>query len=127
MSTFLGRGWSFPPTFSGATGGVAMTEDEEDIRRSLEILLSTRVGERFLQPKYGCDLDHLLFEPLDTGTATYTGEMIKQAILMFEPRIDVLTVDLGQPDDGEGHIDIVIEYRVRSTQSRYNLVYPFYL
>lgn len=127
MSSYLGRGWSFPPTFSKATAEAAMSEDEDDIRESLGILLSTRIGERMLQPKYGCDLDHLLFEPLDTGTATYTSELIKQAILMFEPRIDVLAVDLTQPLDGEGRIEILIEYRVRSTQSRYNLVYPFYL
>ncbi len=124
-TSFLGRGWSFPPAFSKPAKGVEMTSDEDDIDSSLRILLSTSVGERFLQPKYGCNLDDLLFEPLNTTLKTYVTGLIEQAILIFEPRIELNDVSL-EADDGEGRIDIIIEYTVRTTNSRHNLVYPFY-
>jgi phage baseplate assembly protein W len=125
-TSFLGRGWSFPPTFSKTKKDVEMTADEEDIRRSLEILLSTSPGERFLQPKYGCSLDALLFEPLTTTMKTYVTGIIKQALLLFEPRIELHDVSLNGSEDAAGRVDIVIDYTVRTTNSRYNLVYPFY-
>ena len=134
-TSFLGRGWSFPPTFSKTKREVEITADEEDIERSLEILLSTSPGERFLQPKYGCSLDALLFEPLTTTMKTYITGVIKQALLLFEPRIELHDVSLdtagGFPKDLNDWFpffkgDIVIEYTVRTTNSRYNLVYPFY-
>jgi len=125
-TSFLGTGWSFPPTFSKTAAGVEMVRDEEDIRQSLAILLSTTVGERIMEPRYGCDLDHLLFEPLNTTTKTYVAGLVEHAILLYEPRIDLerLTIDTGAAE--EGRVDIVIEYTVRGTNSRYNLVYPFY-
>ena len=125
-TSFLGRGWSFPPTFSKTKREVEMTADEEDIQRSLEILLSTSPGERFLQPKYGCSLDALLFEPLTTTMKTYITGVIKQALLLFEPRIELHDVSLDTAGETAGRVDIVIEYTVRTTNSRYNLVYPFY-
>lgn len=124
-TSFLGRGWSFPPTFSKPGKGVEMTSDEEDIDKSLRILLSTSVGERILQPKYGCNLDDLLFEPLNATLKTYVTGLIEQAILIFEPRIELNDVTL-EADEEEARIDIIIEYIVRTTNSRYNLVYPFY-
>ena len=87
QTSFLGTGWSFPPTFSKIKKGVEMTSDEEDIQSSLRILLSTAVGERIMQPKYGCNLDDLIFEPLNTTIKTYIRGLVKQAILIFEPRI----------------------------------------
>jgi uncharacterized protein len=125
-TSFLGRGWSFPPTFSKAAKGVEMTADEEDIRRSLEILLSTSPGERFLQPKYGCNLEALLFEPLTTTMKTYIRGMIRQALLIYEPRIELHNVSLIGEEEMAGRVDIIVEYTVRTTNSRYNLVYPFY-
>src|SRR5258706_7498160 len=89
MSSFLGRGWNFPPSFSKEGGRTNMLEDEDDIRSSLEILLSTIQGERVMQPKYGCDLTPLLFEPLTTSLKTEMVDKIKNALLYFEPRIDV--------------------------------------
>ncbi len=124
--SFLGTGWGFPPNFSHGSGGVAMTSEEEDIRASLAILLSTRVGERVMQPKYGCNLDRLLFEPLDSGLRAYMKDLIRTAILYFEPRIilDDVTLELEQ---NEGRVDIELDYTVAATNARYNYVYPFYL
>lgn len=125
-TSFLGTGWGFPPTFSKEKRGVGMISDEEDIQSSLKILLSTRVGERIMQPKYGCSLDHLLFEPLNTTMKTYIKGLIRMAILHFEPRIEVNAITLETAPDAEGRIDITISYTIRATNSRYNLVYPFY-
>jgi phage baseplate assembly protein W len=124
--SFLGTGWGFPPSFSRGSGGVAMTSNEEDIRASLAILLSTRVGERVMQPKYGCNLERLLFQPLDTGLQAYMQDLIRTAILYFEPRIilDKIHLELFQ---NEGRVDIELDYRVAATNTRYNFVYPFYL
>jgi len=124
---FLGTGWSFPPTFSKAEQGVQMVSAEEDIQQSLEILLSTRPGERVMHPEYGCNLDIMLFEPLTTTLITYVSDMIRTSILYFEPRIDLLKVDINAQQATEGLILIEIHYIIRSTNSRYNYVYPFYL
>jgi phage baseplate assembly protein W len=123
--SFLGTGWGFPPTFDAATG-VGMISDEEDIRSSLEILLSTRPGERVMQPRYGCNLDELLFEPLTTTFKTYLKDLISTAILYFEPRIDVNKIDLDETDEVEGKVIISIEYTIRATNSRFNFVFPYY-
>src|SRR5690606_3171365 len=123
---FLGTGWNFPPAFDGQTGTVIMAEGEEDIQQSLEILLSTRQGERVMQPEYGCNLDDLLFEPVTTTLKTFISEKIKTAILYFDPRIELISITLDDSKEPEGIIQILIEYKVRATNSRFNFVYPYY-
>jgi phage baseplate assembly protein W len=123
---FLGKGWSFPPTFNQASGSVNITEKVLDIQKSLEILLSTGVGERVMQPKYGCNMDELIFESLDTTTKTLIKDKIQTAILYFEPRIDVKKIEMNTDNELEGIIILEIEYIVRSTNSRFNFVYPYY-
>jgi uncharacterized protein len=91
---FLGRGWSFPPHFNPQLQTVEMTEKNEDIEKSLHILLTTTVGERVMQPRYGCNMEELLFESLDTGTKTIIKDKIKTAILYFEPRIEAKRIEL---------------------------------
>lgn len=125
-TAFLGRGWSFPPAFDAATGTVNLLTGEADIQSSLYVLLSTLPGERVMQPTYGCDLTPLLFQPLDTTLRTFLQDKIRTAVLYFEPRIDVVRVDL-QPGDGtDGTVFISLDYTIRSTNSRHNLVFPFY-
>jgi phage baseplate assembly protein W len=124
--SFLGTGWSFPPEFDNTIKNVVMISDEEDIQSSLEILLSTRPGERVMRPDYGCNLDELVFEALTTTFTTYIKDLITTAILYHEPRIQVNKIDLQESGELEGKILIVIEYTIRSTNSRYNFVYPFY-
>jgi uncharacterized protein len=126
MDNFLGRGWSFPPTFIHSVRTVSMTEGQEDIQRSLEILVATSLGERVMLPEYGCNLSDLLFEPIDTGLQTLLFDRVRTAILYYEPRIEVEDILLQTDRVTEGIILIEIVYRVRSTNSRYNFVYPFY-
>lgn len=123
---FLGRGWSFPPEFVKGQKGVRMISDEEDIKSSLHILLTTRLGERVLLPEYGCNLEELLFENLNRTLITYVVELIKTAILYHEPRIDVQKIDISQTNEIEGKLIIVIDYIVRATNARNNMVFPFY-
>ena len=95
--------------------------------QSLEILLATSVGERVLNPTFGWKRDALMFEPLSTSFGAYLVRQIETAILFFEPRIDLNSVNFEPEPDQEGLILIRIDYTVRTTNSRTNLVYPFYL
>ena len=124
--TFLGRGWSFPPEFKKETKALKMLEDEADIESSLEILLSTRLGERIMVPDYGCNLEELLFSPLNLSVNTYFIDFIKTAILYHEPRIDAKKIEINPADELNGVLLINIEYIIRSTNSRRSMVYPFY-
>ena len=124
---FLGKGWSFPPSFVPALQGVELTEKVEDINRSLQILLTTRTGERVMQPKYGCNMDEMVFESLSTTTKAIMKDKIKTAILYFEPRIDVTSISMDTTNELEGEIIIEIEYVVRATNSRFNFVFPYYI
>ena len=124
--SFLGRGWGFPPEFNRATKAVNMLEDEADIKSSLEILLSTRLGERMMVPDYGCNLDELLFKPLTLTLKTFVIDLIKTAILYYEPRIDLNKIEIDPTDELEGVLLINLDYTVRATNSRKNMVYPFY-
>ena len=125
--SFLGRGWSFPPEFNNESRAVKMLKDEEDIRSSLQILLSTRPGERIMVPGYGCNLDELLFSPLNLTIKTYVVDLIRTAILYYEPRIDVNKIEIDPTDEFHGVLLIQIEYTIRATNSRMNMVYPFYI
>ena len=125
--SFLGTGWSFPPEFTKDPCRVMMVSDEEDIDQSLKILLSTRHGERRMQPEYGCNLDILLFEPINTTLLTLVKDLIEKAILYHEPRVDLKKLEIKTDRVTEGLLMIEGEYVIRSTKSRYNLVYPFYL
>lgn len=123
---FLGRGWSFPPSFDAGNARVEMLEQESDIASSLEVLLGTRPGERVMLPQYGCNLDELLFENLDTRMKTLMADKIASAILYHEPRIHLEKVQLNDSREREGVVLIDIVYRVKATNSRFNFVYPYY-
>ena len=125
-NSFLGRGWTFPPTFDIISNQVLMLDGEADIDSSLQILLSTALGERVMLPKYGCNMNDMLFETLDTTLKTEMKNRIEIAILFFEQRIDLEKLDLTQDEMG-GLILVSIDYVVRTTNTRGNLVYPFYL
>jgi Bacteriophage baseplate protein W len=123
---FLGRGWSFPPSFNRSFKGVEMLEEEADIASSLEVLLSTAQGERIMQPQYGCNLEELVFESLDTRMKTLMADKVESAILYHEPRIELEKVHMDESRELEGVVLIEITYRVKSTNSRFNFVYPYY-
>ncbi len=124
--SFLGTGWGFPPEFNRTTKAVKMLEDEADIKSSLEILLSTRLGERIMVPGYGCNLDELMFKPLNLTLKTFVVDLIKTAILYHEPRIDVNKINIDPTNELEGVLLINLDYTIRTTNSRKNMVYPFY-
>ncbi|HEY9046130.1 MAG TPA: GPW/gp25 family protein [Ohtaekwangia sp.] len=123
---FIGRGWSFPPQFDRSLKAVRMTEDEEDINNSLTILLSTIVGERVMDMNYGCNMDEMVFEALDTSTITFIKSKISKAILFYEARIEVQKLEINTQDILEGVILVEIEYIVSATNNRFNFVYPFF-
>lgn len=124
---FLGRGWGFPVTFANQGRSVTMAEAEEDIRQSLEILLSTHVGERVLQPTYGWKREALVFEPLSSSFAAFLAHEIENAILFFESRIELNRVNFDNAADQQGLVLLRLDYTIRSTNTRTNLVFPFYL
>ena len=126
QNNFLGRGWSFPPSFNRQTKAVEMTEKVEDIQKSLQVLLTTSLGERVMQPRYGCNTEDLLFENLNTSTKTILIDRIKTAILFFEPRIDAKKIELITENELEGEVLVSIDYIIPATNSRYNFVFPFY-
>lgn len=103
-----------------------MTPDEEDIARSLKILLGTSRGERFFHPKYGLGLHEMLFEPMGTTVQSELKERMKMAILIYEPRINLLSLEIDPAVQLQGELRVLLEYEIRATNSRYNLVYPFY-
>lgn len=125
-NSFLGRGWDFPPTFANQGETVAMLDTFDDIQSSLGILLGTATGERVMQPTFGCNMDELVFESLDTTLKTFMKDKIFTAILYHEPRVNLLDVVFHEEQLNEGLILIEIVYQVRGTNSRKNMVFPFY-
>jgi len=123
---FLGTGWSFPPEFDRAAKAVKMGSGEEDIQESLGILLETVPGERVLQPSYGCGLKRLVFEQVSESTITEIKDLIERAVLFFEPRISLTHIEVDAGQVYEGLITIRLDYTVRLTNTRSNMVYPFY-
>ena len=124
---FLGRGWAFPPRFDGASGEAATVSADDDIVESLAILFQTSQGERVMRPAYGSALRDLVFEPLDTETEVAIERAISRAILFYEPRIELIGVTAKAYDVAEGRLEISVAYQVRATNSRHNVVFPYYL
>lgn len=123
---FLGKGWSFPPQFNRATKTIEMSEGVEDIKQSLEIILATRVGERAMHPDFGCNLERLLFESLNLTLERNIKDMIQTAILKYETRIKLEEIDF-HSDKVKGCIYINLNFLIRTTNTRSNIVYPYYL
>jgi phage baseplate assembly protein W len=123
---FLGRGLAFPLAVDPATGAVAMAEYEEDIRQAIRIILDTDPGERVMRPDFGAGLRALVFEPINTHTVALTRHRVEQALVLWEPRIDSVGVKV-DARPAQGLMTIEVRYRVRTTNTFYNLVYPFFL
>ena len=125
--SFLGTGWNFPPAFSKGGTDVKTVSGSEDIHQSLQILLTTQLGERVMQDRFGCDLNMALFEEIDQGFINTISSMISDAILYHEPRITMDKLDINQSESEQGLVFISIDYTVRGTNSRFNMVFPFYV
>lgn len=103
-----------------------MVSGEEDIRESLRILMATKPMERIMQPDFGCGLNSLIFEKIDSSSLTMIRDAIKRAVLFFEPRIDLEEIEIEEERAYEGILIIKLIYTIRMTNTRTNLVYPFY-
>jgi uncharacterized protein len=125
-SELIGRGWKFPFMLD-KRDEVALSEGEDDIQEAIWIILSTAFGERLMHPDFGCGIHDLVFAPNNTGTAGLARYYVDDALVRWEPRIDVEEVEV-QADPAQPELLLIsVSYRVRATDSRYNLVYPFYL
>ena len=124
---FLGTGWGFPPTFNKDLLSVEMVSNEKDIKESLQIYLSTKIGERVMRSNYGCLVHDYLFEPFDENIISSIGHEIKRTIYEFEPRIHVHEVTTNKSDVNEGVINIGVFYEIIATNVRDNIVFPFYI
>lgn len=123
---FIGTGWTFPPAFDKATGNTAMSTGLEDIFESLHILLSTSIGERVMQPDYGCNLKDYVFDPMSVAMGAYIKRLVEDAIIYFEPRITLEKVSVDFQDN-EGIMWINVDFKIDATNSRANFVYPYYI
>ncbi len=124
---FLGRGWAFPPRFSPGGGEVDTVAGADDVHESLRILLATRPGERVMQESFGCELSQAMFEEVDQGLLNTLTRLVSDAILDHEPRVEVDRLEVDGSDAAEGVLRFRIDYTIRGTNSRFNMVYPFYL
>jgi uncharacterized protein len=128
-NAFLGTGWAFPPQFDRAAKLPEMVSAVKDIEQSLNILLSTSIGERVMVPDYGCDLKNYLFESLNSSVIGYIKNRVTNAILFYEPRITAEKIDVTADDSSdlwEGKFTITVEYSIPGINSRFNYVYGFY-
>ena len=125
MTEFLGRGWSFPVETSD--GEVDLVAGETDIEQSIRLILSTAPGERIMRPEFGCGIHSYVFAAVDRTRLTLIEDEVRDALIEWEPRIEVLAVDAALADRSTGRLDVDVAYRVRRTNNEFNLVYPFYL
>ena len=124
--SFLGAGWSFPFSIN-EYGNIGMSYYEKSIAESIRIILSTSKGERIMRPDFGCEINDLVFAPNNTTTHSLLSHYIEEALIKWEPRIIIDQV-VALPDEGdEARINIHIEYKIRSVNTYFNMVYPFYL
>jgi phage baseplate assembly protein W len=124
-NTFIGRGIAFPMRVDH-TGSIALVGGPEDIDRSIVMVLSTAKGERLMRPQFGCAIWDQLFEPINANTLGLMAQAVRESISQWEPRVELEDVITEPDEDGQGKVMISITYRIRATNDRRNLVYPFY-
>jgi phage baseplate assembly protein W len=122
---FLGIGWSFPPLFEA--GRIVEAVYEEDVRQAILVILGTSPGERVMRPDFGAGLDRFVFDPVSPATLTRVETQVRDALVAWEPRIDVEAVVVTPEGSPPVVLAIELDYRVRASNTRQNLVYPFYL
>lgn len=124
--TFLGTGWSFPPSFDKESGSSDMVSDSEDIKQSLKIILFTSYGERTMRPEFGSNISESVFDSIDSVTINTLTDNITQAIIEFEPRVTLHGVEIDSTEIYNGRLDIQLDYSIRSINVRTNIVFPYY-
>jgi phage baseplate assembly protein W len=124
---FLGKGWAFPVTVDATTGKIAMAVYEQDIKEAIRIILSTSKGERVMRPDFGSGLHDLVFASVSTAMIGLLESNVREALTTWEPRIELLRVEVAADEAYIGKLKVNIDYRVRETNREDNLVYPFYV
>jgi uncharacterized protein len=123
---FLGKGWKFP-VIVDHDGKISMSQYETDIKEAIWIILGTAKGERVMHPDFGCGIHDFVFSPLNTTTLSLVENTVREGLILWEPRIELINVEVILEESAEGKLLVSIDYRVRVTNNRFNLVYPFYL
>nr|WP_298248524.1 GPW/gp25 family protein [uncultured Halomonas sp.] len=123
---FLGKGWKFPIRVN-ASGGLDWSAGEASIREALWLILATPKRSRIMQPTFGCGIHDHVFSPNNPATRAVIMDEVRQALVRWEPRIDVLKVTAASPPDAANTLLLSVDYRVRSNNAAQNIVYPFYL
>lgn len=123
---FLGKGWKFPVR-ADVHGKVSMSEYKDDIEEAIRIILGTAKGERLMRPDFGCGIHEYVFSSINPANLLRIENTVREALKLWEPRIDVLNVKSDSQLADEGKLLINIEYRIRSNNTKFNLVYPFFL
>ncbi len=123
---FLGIGWKFP-TSPDSDGKIAMSEYETDIKEAIKIILGTAKGERVMRPDFGCGIHDFVFSPVNKATLSLVENTVREGLTFWEPRIELIKVEAIPEVSAEEKLLVSIDYRVRVTNNRFNLVYPFYL
>ncbi len=123
---FLGSGWKFPPRLD-ARGRIELVHQEHDVEEAIRMIVMTRKGERPMRPEFGCDIHRLMFAPNDAGTAGLARRYVTEALMRWEPRIQVLDVQAEPDPYNEGRLMVAVNYRIPATNSERNLVFPFYV
>jgi uncharacterized protein len=126
VSEIIGSGLAFPLGVD-RRGGIALARDEQDIDQAIQLILGTAPGERPMRPEFGCGVHDFVFDSIDANTIGNMEQAIREALLRWEPRIDVTDVKFDASDAVNGLLTINIEYKVRATNTDRNLVYPFYV
>lgn len=126
MNEILGSGLAFPLQVD-PHGSLALARGAEDIDQAIALILGTAPGERSMRPEFGCGVHDFIFDALDAATVGKIESAVRAALDRWEPRIEVESLDFDLAGAGEGRLVITIGYRVRATNNRRNLVYPFYV
>ena len=124
--SFLGVGWAFPVEIA-PDGAIQEVAYDDDIQQAIRIILGTNPGERVMRPDFGAGLNTFVFEPVNATTMAKMQERVQEALVAWEPRVDVLSVEVSGDTQEGNKLLIDVTYRVRATNTRANLVYPFYL
>ena len=123
---FVGQGWAFPPD-TNPSGGIALVARDREIEQAIQIILTTYPGERPMRPRFGCPLRDFVFRGVDNSTAVELALAVERAVAQWEPRVDVVDVRVRPNPLTRNRLDIEVDYRIRATNDRRNLVHPFYV
>lgn len=126
-AAFIGKGWGFPPRFGKQGHTNQMVSGAQEVDQGIEILLRTQIGERMMQQEFGCSLEAYAFEEMNATLLNEIKGNIELAMIKYERRIEVLKVAVTADKAVQGILHIAIDYSIPETNSRYNLVFPYYL